>query len=63
MITDFLVLLFLGVVEGGRLMTAQKYSKDDFSRELSAVFRVLVLTVPSMYAASYLTFFQTHTTR
>ena len=37
--------------------------QDDFEKSLSNVFRILVLTVPSMYAVAYFTLWQNIVTR
>lgn len=63
MINEMFILAFLVVVESIRLLLGQKHEPMDFDGNLSAVFRILVLTVPSMYAVAYMTFWQSFVTR
>merc|ERR1712203_145479 len=44
------VLAFLVVVESVRLLLGQQHEPVDFDNRMSAIFRILVLTVPSMYS-------------
>ncbi len=39
------------------------FFQSDFESDLGLVFRLLVLTVPSMYSVAYLALWQTHLTR
>ena len=68
LINELLVLTFMTVVETVRLMMGQQATdaeaaKVDFDKRLSVVFRVLVLTVPSMYAVAYLALWQAFVSR
>merc|ERR1739844_841281 len=63
MINEMFVLAFLVVVESVRLLLGQQHEPVDFDKKMSAIFRILVLTVPSMYSAVYFTFWQTFVTR
>jgi len=64
-INEMFILAFLVVVESIRLLLGQRYEPVvvDFDSQLSAIFRILVLTVPSMYSVAYFTFWQTYVTR
>jgi len=63
MINEMFVLAFLVVVESVRLLLGQQHEPVDFDNRMSAIFRILVLTVPSMYSVVYFTFWQTFVTR
>ena len=62
-INELFILAFLVVVESIRLLLGNKQEPQDFDSQMSAIFRILVLTVPSMYAVAYFTFWQTFVTR
>lgn len=62
-INEMFILAFLVVVESIRLLLGQRYEPVDFESQMSAIFRILVLTVPSMYSVAYFTFWQTFVTR
>merc|ERR1712008_404701 len=57
------VLACLVVVESVRLLLGQQHEPVDFDNRMSAIFRILVLTVPSMHGVVYFTFWQTFVTR
>merc|ERR1739846_167956 len=63
LINELFILTFLVVIESVRLVLGQKHQLDDFEKSLSNVFRILVLTVPSMYAVAYFTLWQNIVTR
>lgn len=63
MINEMFILAFLVVVESVRLLLGQQSEPVDFDTKLSAIFRILVLTVPSMYSVVYFTFWQTFVTK
>lgn len=63
MINEMFVLAFLVVIESVRLLLGQRHEPVDFDNQISAIFRILVLTVPSMYSVVYFTFWQTFVTR
>ena len=63
MINEMFILAFMVVVESIRLLLGQQHEPVDFDKKMSAVFRILVLTVPSMYSVAYFTFWQTFVTR
>ena len=63
LINEMFVLTFMVVVESVRLVLGQKHQLDDFEKSLSNVFRILVLTVPSMYSVAYFTLWQNIVTR
>merc|ERR1739844_350344 len=62
-INELFILAFLVVVESIRLLLGNKQEPQDFDSQMSAIFRILVLTVPSMYSVAYFTFWQTFVTR
>jgi len=57
---DLFLLLVLGVVESARLYISQI---EDLGRQLSVIFRILVLTLPSQYLVVYFTFYQSRLTQ
>jgi len=63
LINEMLILTFLVLVESIRLVLGQKHQLDDFDKGLSNIFRILVLTVPSMYSVFYFTLWQNIVTR
>jgi len=63
LINEICVLTFLVLVESVRLVLGQKHQLDDFDKSLSNIFRILVLTVPSMYSVAYFTLWQNIVTR
>lgn len=63
MINEMFVLAFLVVIESVRLLLGQRHEPADFDSQISSIFRILVLTVPSMYSVVYFTFWQTFVTR
>lgn len=53
-------LLVLSIIESVRLYIGQE---ENLPKKMSAVFRILILTVPSMYGVAYFTFWQVKITR
>ncbi|TRY75540.1 hypothetical protein TCAL_07123 [Tigriopus californicus] len=63
LINDLILLTFLVIFETIRLILGQKHEATDFDKDLNAVFRLLVLTVPNMYLVAFFSFWQTYVTR
>lgn len=66
LINELFALTFLVVVESVRLMWGNEHfgsTVKGFDRKLNEVFRILVLTVPSMYTVTYFTMWQTVVTK
>eukprot|EP00095_Tigriopus_kingsejongensis_P010473 snap_masked-scaffold1269_size51662-processed-gene-0.3 protein:Tk10473 transcript:snap_masked-scaffold1269_size51662-processed-gene-0.3-mRNA-1 annotation:"transmembrane protein 80" len=63
LINELILLTFLVIFETIRLILGQKHETTDFDKDLNAVFRLMVLTVPNMYLVAYFTFWQTYVTR
>ena len=63
LINEVILLAFMVTLESFRLILGQKHQRSDFHRDMFAVFRIIVLTVPSMYAVAYFAFWQNFVTR
>ena len=63
LINEIILLAFMVSLEAVRLILGQKHQRSDFRRDMFAVFRIIVLTVPSMYAVAYFAFWQNFVTR
>jgi len=58
LINEMVILAFMGAVETVRLLLGNKHELDGFDKNLQNLFRILVLTVPSIYSVAYFTFWQ-----
>ena len=63
LINEVILLAAMVTLEAVRLILGQKHQRADFHRDMFAVFRIIVLTVPSMYAVAYFAFWQNFVTR
>ena len=63
LINEIILLAFMVSLEAVRLILGQKHQRSDFHRDMFSVFRIIVLTVPSMYAVAYFAFWQNFVTR
>ena len=63
LINEIILLAVMVSLEAVRLILGQKHQRSDFHRDMFAVFRIIVLTVPSMYAVAYFAFWQNFVTR
>jgi len=58
LINELALLAFMVVVEAARLVLGNKHDLDGFDKNLQNLFRILVLTVPSIYSVAYFTLWQ-----
>ena len=63
LINEVILLAFMVGVESLRLILGQKHRRSDFHRDMFAVFQIIILTVPSMYAVAYFALWQNLVTR
>jgi len=58
LVNELAILAFMVVVESARLVLGNKHDLDGFDKNLQNLFRILVLTVPSLYSVAYFTLWQ-----